>query len=208
MNLHIPFYKNTGEKSEPIEIKVDEKKFEINPKLISQAIHVENNRLMVKPGLTKTKSEISGGGRKPWKQKGTGRARAGSNRSPLWRGGGITFGPTKENKVLAIPKKMKEKALIILLIEKIKSSGVSILEDIKMKDQKTKQACEVLNKIYPGEKTVLTVCEKDYENTIAWRNLDSLEIKSSTSLSLSDLNSNKKVIFTLEAFELIKNKIK
>lgn len=208
MNLNIPFYKNTGEKSDPIVLKVDDKKFEINLQLISQAIHVENNRLMVKPGLTKTKSAVSGGGRKPWKQKGTGRARAGSSRSPLWRGGGITFGPTSENKILSIPRKMKEKAQIMLLIEKIKSSGISVLEDIKVKDQKTKNANEVLNKIYPGEKAVLVVADKDYENTLAWRNIDSLEIKSSVSLSLNDLNSNKKLIFSLDGFETIKNKIK
>jgi large subunit ribosomal protein L4 len=207
MNLSIPFYKNTGEKAEPIVLTIDDKKFEINAKLISQAVHVENNRLMVKPGLTKTKSEISGGGKKPWKQKGTGRARAGSNRSPLWRGGGITFGPTKENKVLEIPKKMREKAFLLLLVDKIKAESVMVLEDIKVQDAKTKNASLILNKISPAAKTILSISEKDYENTIAWRNLDLLEIKANKDVTLNDLNSKKKIIFSSEAFEIIKNKL-
>jgi len=208
MKLKIPFYKNTGEQGEPIVIEFDGEKFKTNPVLISQAIHVENNHTMVKPGQVKTKGLISGGGRKPWKQKGTGRARAGSSRSPLWRGGGITFGPTGENKILAIPKKMKEKAFKMLLIEKIKGNDVAVIENISLKIAKTKFAEQVFGKISPTQRAVLALEESDFENTIAWRNLGLVEIKTKDEIKLNDLNSKKKLILSLKAFESVKSKVK
>lgn len=208
MNIKIPFFTNLGEAGEPIVLEVGEKLFENNPVLISQAIHVENNRMMLKAGLVKTKGLVSGGGKKPWKQKGTGRARAGSNRSPLWRGGGITFGPTLENKMLTIPKKMKEKAFCILLIQKAKENNIAVIENIKVDGQKTKTADAILNKAGLQKKTVLAIEESDRADVLAWRNLPLVEIKDRAEISLNDLNSLKTIIFTLKAFESVKSRVK
>lgn len=96
----------------------------------------------------KDRSEVRGGGKKPWKQKGTGRARVGSNRSPIWIGGGVTFGPTKErNFSLKINKKMKKKALFMCLSDKVKNTKIILFDKIKLEEIKTKKIVEILKKI-------------------------------------------------------------
>lgn len=114
---------------------------------------------------TKTRSERRGGGAKPWKQKGTGRARAGSARSPIWRKGGITFGPRSErNFTLKVNKKEKRKALFISLSEKVRENGFQILDSLEMKEIKTKDAADLMKKLKLYEKKVLLVLPKEIEN--------------------------------------------
>ena len=112
---------------------------EINPDLLHQAVvtQMANSRSPI--AHTKTRGEVRGGGRKPWRQKGTGRARHGSIRSPIWRGGGVTFGPRKE-KVFAkkLNKKMKRKALFMALSSKVKDNELILLDDLKLEKPKTK----------------------------------------------------------------------
>lgn len=206
MKLTIPYFKNSGEVGEPIIIEVDEKLLKFSPALISQAIHVENNRIFKKSGLTKRKGEVSGGGKKPWKQKGTGRARAGSIRSPLFRGGGITFGPTAENEVLIIPKKMKAKAFSCLIADKVKGKDVAVIEDIKLKNKKTKLAGQILTRIAGVKRSILAVDEAEMPDVICFRNLALVEIKRPGDLTLNDLNTKKEIIFSAKAFEQIKGK--
>jgi len=106
----------------------------------------------------KDRSEVRGGGRKPWRQKGTGRARHGSNRSPIWRGGGATFGPTKDkNYTKKINKKMRIKALYIVLAEKFRDGEILFVDNIEIKDAKTKEAKQVLKNLskIKGYKTIL-----------------------------------------------------
>lgn len=111
----------------------------INPDLIHQVIvsQMANRRKVV--AHTKDRGEVRGGGKKPWRQKGTGRARHGSIRSPLWRGGGVTFGPRKE-KIFKkkIPKKMKRKALFMVLSDKFKNNLLIVLDELKLEKTKTK----------------------------------------------------------------------
>lgn len=201
MKLNIPFYKADGSKQEALVLEIADKFSEINTALISQAIYVENSNSQVKAGKTKTKSEIRGGGRKPWKQKGTGRARAGSNRSPLWRGGGVTFGPTGENRSLDIPKKMREKAILTLLFNKVKQDELAVIENIKVESGKTKDAKNVFDKISDSKFVVLAIDEQSTENTTSWRNIPVVDIKKASELLINDINSKKKIIFTRKAFE-------
>lgn len=208
MKIKIPYFTNLGEKGESIELEVGEKNLKSNPELISQAIHVENSRQMTKAGLAKTKGLVAGGGKKPWKQKGTGRARAGSNRSPLWRGGGITFGPTGENQVLVIPKKMKDKAFNILLVQKAKENNIVVIENFEIKDQKTKSANSILVKAGLQKKVLMAIDESDRANIMPWRNIADVEIKDRSDISLNDLNSLKTIIFTLKSFEIVKQRVK
>ncbi len=207
MKLNIPFYTNTGEKQEALSIEVAERFSKLNSKLINQAIYVENNNILIKAGKTKTKSEVSGGGRKPWKQKGTGRARAGSNRSPLWRGGGITFGPTGENRVLTIPKKMRETALYSLLFSKVKDNEIAVIDNIKIASGKTKDAAEISGKIADSKLVVLAIDNDATADTLAWRNIPVVDIKRSAEILLADLNSKKKIVFTKKAFDALSEKV-
>ena len=107
---------------------------------------------------TKGRSDVRGGGRKPWRQKGTGRARAGTIRSPIWRGGGVTFGPKPRDYSFRVPKKVRKAALISALSMKVKEEKILILRDFPMEEIKTKKFKEVLDKF--GLKSALFVLDK------------------------------------------------
>src|SRR3989344_1341683 len=120
----------------------------MNADLVHQVFisHTANQRQ--NSAHTKNRSEVRGGGRKPWRQKGTGRARHGSIRSPLWKGGGVTFGPRNEkNWQKDIPKKMKKKALFMVLSEKVKNNLLVILDALEIQSQKTKEMAKIINKL-------------------------------------------------------------
>jgi large subunit ribosomal protein L4 len=116
-----------------------------NPDLVHQVLVSMETASRNPIAHTKDRSEVSGGGKKPWRQKGTGRARHGSRRSPIWIGGGVTFGPRNEkNFDRKVNKKMKAKALFTVLSKKMKDGEIIFVEDIKMKEPKTSQAKKVI----------------------------------------------------------------
>jgi large subunit ribosomal protein L4 len=119
-----------------------------NPSLIHEAVTAQNANMRTVLAHTKTRSEVRGGGKKPWRQKGTGRARVGSNRSPLWIGGGIIFGPNSDrNFSQKINKKAKQKAMFIVLSDRAAGNGLVILEKLTLTDYKTKVMEQILNNI-------------------------------------------------------------
>lgn len=204
--IKIPVFTSTGEKSEDISLKVADKLLELNSSLIAQALRVEANHIFTKNGKVKTRAEVSGGGKKPWKQKGTGRARAGSNRSPLWRGGGVTFGPTGLNKKLSIPAKMRSLAFVQLLVRKFNNNQFAVIEEIKLSSGKTKDAQVILNKISSNERVIL-ITDKPGEDFKAWNNLALAECKSLDGLLMHDMIGSKKLIVSKKAFELIEKRL-
>lgn len=153
--IRLDVYNQKAEKSG--EVEVSEKVFgiSVNEDLLHQAVvtQISNERQVL--AHTKGRGDVRGGGKKPWRQKGTGRARAGSSRSPIWIGGGVTFGPTKDrNFSKKINKKMKQKALLMALSDKIKHKGVVVLDDLKTDEFKTKIFDEIFKKI---EKNILKI---------------------------------------------------
>ena len=137
--------KEVGETELPKEI------FEVpmNPDLVHQVVLVQAANRRRKIAKTKDRSEVRGGGKKPWRQKGTGRARHGSIRSPIWRGGGVTFGPTgREVFKKRIPKKMRRKALFMVLSAKAKENLICVLDNLKIEKPKTKFMVEILEKLF------------------------------------------------------------
>ena len=141
-------YNSTGEKVKQIDLNPDIFGIEINQGLVHQAAVAQMSARRKILAHTKDKSEVHGGGRKPWRQKGTGRARHGSIRSPLWKGGGVTFGPTKDrNFVKKINKKMKRKALFMCLTDRTKEQDLVLLDKLEVKDNKTKEFLEVLKNL-------------------------------------------------------------
>lgn len=138
-------YNQQGEKVEEMELPKEIFGRELNPDLVHQVIVSQRANRRQISAHTKTRADVRGGGKKPWRQKGTGRARHGSIRSPIWRGGGVTFGPRKE-KIFKkkIPKKMKRKALLMVLSKKFKDNLLIFLDKLKLEKAKTKLIIEII----------------------------------------------------------------
>jgi large subunit ribosomal protein L4 len=146
---------------------------------------------------TKGRSEVSGGGRKPWRQKGTGNARAGSNRSPLWRGGGIIFGPKPRDYSFKLNKKVIRKSKFIAISEKFKNKKIIVVEDMTFESPKTKKAQEILENLKVAEKKVLLVLENLNNNTAkSFKNIESVLISSSRGLSTYNILVADYLMFT------------
>jgi large subunit ribosomal protein L4 len=145
---------------------------------------------------TKTRGVVSGGGRKPWKQKGTGNARAGSIRSPLWRKGGIIFGPLPRSYRVNLNSAKKLLALQTALVEKARSSELSVIESVSFKEGKTAKAEDLFAKTGLTGRTLLVVDKKDGMVERAMRNLSSLTLLPASSLNAWGVLQAKQVIFT------------
>ncbi len=154
---------------------------------------------------TKTRGEISGGGRKPWKQKGTGRARAGSSRSPIWVGGGITFGPrSTANFTKRLPDKMKRLALSMALSAKTAANKIIVVEEFSVTEPKTKLVAQLISTIAPEAKSVLIVVEQYSPDLLrAIRNVPSAAIVTVNELNTYDILSFETVVFTKQAIAAI-----
>ncbi len=154
---------------------------------------------------TKTRGEVRGGGKKPWRQKGTGRARHGSIRSPLWKGGGITFGPRNE-KVFEkdIPKKMRRKALFMVLSEKARDSQLVVLDKLEFEKAKTKNMAAALSKLPCKEQSTLVILP-DYDKSLflATRNIKKTGVGEARNLNVLELLNYKYLLMTKETIKSI-----
>lgn len=160
-----------GEKLKDITISDSIWKIETNDDCLKKMIRLQLDATRQGTAKTKTRSEVSGGGRKPWKQKGTGRARAGSNRSPLWRGGGVALGVVPRDYTFKINKKERELALKSALTYKYTGKELLVIDDIKLDTLKTKEVKNVLDALNLAGK-VLFVTKEDNPNLyMASRNL-------------------------------------
>ncbi len=149
---------------------------------------------------TKTKGLVRGGGKKPWKQKGTGRARAGSIRSPLWRGGGITFGPQPRDYSYSIPKKVKRLALLAAFQEKLASDGIVILDNFAIEKPKTKEMVSILKSLGLDNRSVLIVLpEKEDVVTLSARNIPAVGIARASDLNTYDIVAFNTLLMTKDA---------
>jgi large subunit ribosomal protein L4 len=171
----------------------------------TQAVHdavvayLANQRL----GTAKTKQmgEVAGTGKKPWKQKGTGRARAGSFQSPLWRGGAVVFGPRPRDYSLKVPKKMKTLAFRKALSERLLAGDVMVVNYLKLDDHKTKPFAAALKKL-ASAKTILVVDDQVDDNLkLASRNLPSVSVERADSVNVYQLLRFDKIVATKSALE-------
>nr|YP_009093229.1 ribosomal protein L4 [Roundia cardiophora]AIR75902.1 ribosomal protein L4 [Roundia cardiophora] len=155
---------------------------------------------------TKTRSEVRGGGKKPWRQKGTGRARAGSNRSPLWKGGGVIFGPKPKTINLKLNKKERKLALQTLLYNKRNNTFVINNLESKINEPKTKVFCNICKKynLDLNQKVLLIVSEKTTPLKLSTQNLKNIELISSSSLNTLSLLRAKQILLTPSAVNDIK----
>ena len=157
---------------------------------------------------TKTMGDVAGTGKKPWRQKGTGRARAGSFASPLWRGGGVVFGPKPRDFSKKVTRKTKQLALRKALTERVNAGDVTVLEDIKLDSPKTKGFVGILNSLNVSG-TTLIVAENGNENLVlASRNIEGVEVTNPQSVNTYQLLRPKNVIFTRSAIEALDARLK
>lgn len=179
----------------------------MNADLVHQVLVSQNANKRQVSAHTKTRGEVRGGGKKPWRQKGTGRARHGSTRSPIWVGGGVSGGPRKE-KVFKkdIPKKIRRKALFMVLSEKAKNNLLVVLDEMTMENPKTKQMAEIIKKLPAGEASRLVLCS-DKENKIylSARNIRKTRVLEARNLNVADLLNYKYLLVDKEGIKNIES---
>ena len=153
---------------------------------------------------TKTKGLVSGGGKKPWKQKHTGRARSGSSRSPLWRGGGIVFGPQPRDYSYAIPKKARRLALKVALSGKLSDGEIVVIEALPLEKPKTKEMISVLKRLeLDGKSTLIIVPEHNEAIVLSTRNIPGVTVTRVSDLNCYDVAAHSRLLMTRQAAEML-----
>ncbi len=153
---------------------------------------------------TKTKGLVSGGGKKPWKQKHTGRARSGSNRSPLWRGGGIIFGPQPRDYSYALPRKARQLALKAALSGKLSDGEITVIDSLSIDKPKTKTIVALLKGLeLEGKSTLIVVPEYDEAVFLSSRNIPGVTVRRVSDLNSYDVTSHSRVLMTRSAAEML-----
>lgn len=148
---------------------------------------------------TKTRGEVSGAGRKLWKQKGTGRARVSSIRTPLWKGGGNVHGPRPRDWGYSIPKKMRRGALRSVLSERLREGGLTVVENLALPDHKTKNVIKTLGSLGLEKKALLVDIADNRNLTLSARNLPNVKRVSSLSVNIYDLLNHEQLVFSKDA---------
>jgi large subunit ribosomal protein L4 len=156
---------------------------------------------------TKTMGEVAGTNKKPWRQKGTGRARAGSFRSSIWRGGGVTFGPKPRDYSKKVSKKTKQLALRKALTERMKAGDVIVVSDFKLDSPKTKSFVAALMKLEANGKTLVVAAENDKNLFLASRNLETVELTTSNDVNTYQVLKYDKLVFTRGALEKVQERL-
>lgn len=174
---------------------------DINVPLLHQAVVRELADRRRGTHDTKTRSEVSGGGRKPWRQKGTGRARQGTIRAPQWRGGGTVFGPHPRDYSLAMPRKARRAALRVALTQKLLDGGLLVVKQVTLTEPKTKALVRFLKGLDVTDSTLLVVVEATETLTRASRNLPWLRVVKAGHLSAYELLRWKRVLFEERALQ-------
>jgi large subunit ribosomal protein L4 len=151
----------------------------------------------------KTRAEVAGGGRKPWRQKGTGRARQGSIRSPQWRGGGIVFGPAPRSYSYKLPKKVRRLALLSALSTKVREEDVIVLEGLTFDAPKTKEFIKVLADLSINRKALIVTADLDETVALSARNIPGISVVTATGINVLDLIGHDKLVMTKAAVQKI-----
>jgi large subunit ribosomal protein L4 len=186
-----------------VELPDDIFSVKVNKELLHEVVHNHLANKRQGNAATKTKGLVSGGGKKPYKQKGTGRARAGSNRSPLWRGGGTIFGPQPRDYSYRLPKKAKWLALSSALAAKFADNEVVIIDDLSLNEPKTKVVRSML-KCLGLDSVLIIVPEKNENLELAVRNIPRVNIARVSELNVYSILAHKKLLVLKDAVERLK----
>ena len=166
---------------------------EVNYEAVKEYLLLQLSNKRRSNASTKTRSEVAGGGRKPWKQKGTGRARAGSTSSPVWVGGGVAHGPTGKNHTKKMPKKVRRLALRSILTDKARGGGLVVIEDISLESKRTKDAVAIINNL-GAEKVLFIEPERVEGLELSTRNIPGVKTLIYKNINPHDLINHSKVV--------------
>ncbi|RKY38332.1 MAG: 50S ribosomal protein L4 [Candidatus Omnitrophota bacterium] len=192
------------------EVKVDEEIFDgqVNKPLLQEVLNIYARNKRQGSASVKTRAEVRGGGKKPWRQKGTGRARAGTINSPLWRGGGVVFGPHPRDFSTTLPKKMKRKALLSALNLKIKEDQVLVVDKIEIKQAKTKEWAKILSAFNIKERCLVLLNMPNKEIERAGRNIPHLCIECFKNVNAEQICCYHKLIIEKDALDKLTERIR
>jgi len=171
----------------------------VNKQLVAQAVRVYQTNISTHKAHTKTRGEVNGGGIKPWRQKGTGRARAGSSRSPLWVGGGKTFGPRYRDVKLSLPQKMKRLALISALSSKASAKDIIVITGLEKIGPKTKVVSNLIKSTGFSIPALFVVPEKNENLKLAIRNIGRVGMDTAANLNAYTVLASKHILLSSEA---------
>ncbi|KOR84955.1 50S ribosomal protein L4 [Bacillus sp. FJAT-22058] len=199
----VTLFNQTG--SQVGDIELNESIFGIEPNnhVLFEAIIMQRASLRQGTHKVKNRSEVAGGGRKPWKQKGTGRARQGSIRSPQWRGGGVVFGPTPRSYAYKLPKKVRRLAIKSALSAKALEENILVLESLSFEAPKTKEFVTVLKNLSVDTKTLVVTDGLDEKVALSARNIPGVTVVEADGLNVLDVVSHNKLILTKSAVEKV-----
>lgn len=207
--IKVAVYNIKGEKVGDINLSEEVFGLPANNALLHQVYvsQAANKRIVI--AHTKDRGERAGSGKKPWKQKGTGNARVGSARTPVWRKGGVVFGPRKErNFKNKINKKMARKAVRVALSEKARSNNLLVLDEIKLKEKKAKEFFRILENLKIKGSALVGFSDKEKSYSLASRNIKNVYNILVNNLNVSDLLNRKYLLLSEESIKFLENKYK
>lgn len=206
----MPLVKVVNRENQPVgEMTLSDKVFaaKVNTHLIWEAVQSHLANIRRGTASTKTRGEVSGGGKKPWKQKGTGRARSGSTRSPIWTKGGTSFGPKPRDYTWEMPKQARRQAMRSALSAKLAGGEITVLQDLVLPAIKTKDMALLLKKVSPEGRTTLVLGGPDERVRLSGRNLRALRILNPQNLNTYDVVDCRRLVLTREAVTKIEESL-
>ncbi|MEI4790081.1 50S ribosomal protein L4 [Bacillus sp. FJAT-53060] len=199
----VALFNQNGSTNGEIELNASVFGIEPNESVVFDAILMQRASLRQGTHKVKTRSEVRGGGRKPWRQKGTGRARQGSIRSPQWRGGGIVFGPTPRSYSYKLPKKVRRLAIKSVLSSKVVDNNIIVLEDLTLDAVKTKEFAGILKGLSVEKKALIVTADANETVALSARNIPGVTVVEAKGINVLDVVNHDKLLITKAAVEKV-----
>ena len=205
--MNIDVYDAQGQVLRQVDIPDGVFGVEVKDHLLYEVVRYQLARRRQGTAHTKNRSAVRGGGRKPWRQKGTGRARAGSRRSPLWRGGGTVFGPMPRTYAYSMPKKKRRAALCGALTLKLRENGFRVIDRFDVAQPKTRQIVQLIKNFTEAPKVLLLTGEPNETLSLSARNIQQVKVLPVAGLNVYDLLHHTTVICAEEALDKISGRL-
>ncbi|HEY8463930.1 MAG TPA: 50S ribosomal protein L4 [Bacillota bacterium] len=194
----IPVYNIQGSQVGEIALNDDVFGVKVNQALLHEAVTMQLASRRLGTSAVKNRAAVRGGGRKPWRQKGSGQARHGSRRSPLWKGGGVVFGPSPRSYAYNLPKKARRQALKAALSAKVEAGELIVIEGLSISEPKTKTMVEIINKLN-AKKPLIVTAQSDENVHKSARNIPGVQAMASEGLNVYDILAHNHLVITKEA---------
>ncbi len=207
---NLDIFNKEGKSSGQYQFTSDIESIPVRPDLYNDVVRYQLNKQRQGTADTKTRRDVRGGGAKPYRQKGTGRARAGTRRSPVWVGGGVVFGPHPRDYAIKLPKKVRKLALRSSIAQKLINNDIKVIDKIEYEKPSTRDFARMLKNLDISSKALVVLSEEEYGNDniiLSMRNIPAVEIISWTGLNLYSVLNCRTVLITKNALESVEKEI-